>query len=67
MKAELKIEGLKCGHCVNAVSTILNETDGVLNSSVALPDSAKIEFDEKKVSLDDIIKLINDSDIYKVV
>ncbi|MCB9361598.1 MAG: heavy-metal-associated domain-containing protein [Flavobacteriales bacterium] len=67
MKIELKIEGLSCGHCVNAVTTILKETEGVESAIVSLPDSAFIEFDESKVSVDDLKKAINDSEIYKAV
>jgi copper chaperone len=65
MKATLKIEGLSCGHCVNAVSTILKETKGVLNYQVSLPNNAEIEFDENLISLEAIKKEINDSEIYK--
>jgi copper chaperone len=65
MKVALKIEGLSCGHCVNAVSTILKETKGVLNYQVSLPNNAEIEFDENLISLEAIKKEINDSEIYK--
>lgn len=65
MKATLKIEGLSCGHCVNAVSTILKDTKGVLSYQVSLPNNAEIEFDENLVSLEQIKKEINDSEIYK--
>ena len=67
MRVELKIEGLSCGHCVNAVTTILNETDGVESAIVSLPDSAFVEFDENKTSIDNLKKAINDSEIYKVL
>jgi copper chaperone len=67
MKVELKIEGLSCGHCVNAVTTILEETRGVESAIVSLPDSAFVEFDGKTVSIDDLKKAINDSEIYKAV
>ena len=67
MKATLKIEGLSCGHCVNAVSTILKETKGVLNYQVSLPNNAEIEFDENLISLEAIKKEINDSEIYKAI
>ena len=67
MKVELKIEGLSCGHCVNAVTTILEETRGVESAIVSFPDSAFVEFDGKTVSIDDLKKAINDSEIYKAV
>jgi copper chaperone len=67
MKAELKIEGLSCGHCVNAVSTILVDLKGVQNYTVNLPSQAIVEFDEKVISLEKIKQAINDSEIYKAI
>lgn len=67
MKIELKIEGLSCGHCVNAVTTILKEIKGVESVIVSLSGSAFVEFDEKTVSIDDLKKAINDSEIYKTL
>lgn len=67
MQTELKIEGLSCGHCVNAVSTILGALNGVQNYSVNLPNQAIIEFDEKVISLEKIKQAINDSEIYKTI
>lgn len=67
MKTEIKIEGLSCGHCVNAVSTILNNTEGVEKYEVSLPNLAVVEFDENKVSLEKIKQEINDSEIYKAI
>lgn len=65
MQTELKIEGLSCGHCVNAVSNILRDLKGVVSYSVSLPDKAVVEFDENLISLETIKKEINDSEIYK--
>lgn len=65
MTVELKIEGLSCGHCVNAVKTILTELDGVAFAEVKLPDVAHIEFDEQKLTLETIKTAINNSEIYK--
>ncbi len=67
MKTEIKIEGLSCGHCVNAVSTILKNTEGVEKYEVSLPNLAVVEFDENKVSLEKIKQEINDSEIYKAI
>ena len=67
METNLKIEGLSCGHCVNAVDTILKELNGVNNATVSLPDNADISFDENKVSLEEIKQAINDSEIYKAL
>jgi copper chaperone len=67
MEAELKVEGLSCGHCVNAVDNILRDIDGVQSAEVSLPDNARVTFDESIVSLDQLKKAINDSEIYKVL
>jgi len=67
MKAEIKIEGLSCGHCVHAVSTILADLEGVQNYTVNLPSQAIVEFDEKVISLEKIKQAINDSEIYKAI
>lgn len=66
MTTELKIEGLSCSHCVNAVTTILKELDGVTNAEVSLPDTAKVDFDENRISLEEIKTAVNESEIYKV-
>ncbi|HLU85725.1 MAG TPA: cation transporter [Vicingaceae bacterium] len=65
MTTELKIEGLSCSHCVNAVTTILKELDGVTNAEVNLPDTAKVDFDENRISLEEIKTAVNESEIYK--
>jgi copper chaperone len=67
MKSELTIEGLSCGHCVNAVTTILKETKGVINAEVSLPNSASVEFNENEVAVEELKKAINDSEIYKAL
>ncbi|MGE0562297.1 MAG: cation transporter [Flavobacteriales bacterium] len=67
MKTEIKIEGLSCGHCVNAVSTILKNIEGIDNYEVMFPNIAVVEFDENKVSLEKIKQEINDSEIYKAI
>lgn len=65
MTTELKIEGLSCSHCVNAVTTILKELDGVTKAEVSLPDTAKVDFDENRISLEEIKTAVNESEIYK--
>ncbi len=67
MEINLKIEGLSCGHCVNAVNNLLKEIEGINNVAVSLPDNAIISFDENKVTLAEIKKIINDSEIYKAL
>ena len=67
MKTELKIEGLSCGHCVNAVETLLKSIKGVRSTEVSLPNNAKVAFDENVVSIEQLKQAINNSDAYKIV
>lgn len=64
---DIKIEGLSCEHCVNAVNNILKGIDGVQATKVSLPDNANVTFDNNKVTIDELKKAINDSEIYKTV
>ena len=64
---ELKVEGMTCGHCVSSVERILKENENVISTVVTLPDNAKIGYDETKISIAEIKKIINNSGIYKTV
>ncbi len=58
---------MTCGHCVGAVQKLINEVDGVKSFEISLPDNLTVVFDETKAKLEDFKKIINDSDIYKVL
>lgn len=61
MKELLKVEGMSCKNCVNAVETNLNELSGVSTVAVTLDaGEVSVEFDEAKVSLDQIKETIED-------
>lgn len=46
MKTELKIEGMSCSHCVNAVKSALAAIEGVTSVDVTLdPGHATLEHD----------------------
>jgi len=56
MRAKIKVDGMSCGHCVMRVKSALMR-DGVVNAEVSLESGlAIVEFDEKKVSLDELIE-----------
>lgn len=60
-KAVLKVEGMSCSHCENAIKKSLGALSGV--SSVTVDLKAKtvtVEYDYAKVSLDDIKNEIED-------
>lgn len=65
IKKELKVEGMSCGHCTAAVQRLLNAVEGVQSATANLPSDVLIEFDENKISIEDLKKRINDSEIYK--
>ena len=55
----LTIEGMSCGHCVNAVSGALRQLAGVSVEQVAI-GSAMVSYDPAKTSVDQIIDAVND-------
>jgi copper chaperone CopZ len=67
MEAVLKIQGLSCSHCTNAVNQLLKEIDGVTVARISLPDTAEITIDESKVTLEVLKEAINDTELYKVI
>jgi copper chaperone len=64
MNITLKIDGMSCNHCVMAVQKNLSRID-LIKFDVKI-GSAKVEFDEKKISEEVIIKAIEDAG-YQVI
>ena len=64
MEKEFKIEGMSCGHCIMAVEKELNKLN-LIKKYVEI-GSAKVEFDQHKVSEENIIKAIKSAG-YNVV
>ncbi|WP_102345113.1 copper chaperone CopZ [Bacillus sp. Marseille-P3661] len=60
MKTEtLTVEGMSCGHCVNAVESSLKEI-GVVAKVDLGAKTVTVSYDESKVSLDKIKETIDD-------
>jgi len=60
-KVTLKIKGIHCAGCIKAIQSYLSDIDGISKCEVNLAnESASIEFDQSKVSIDDIEKAIED-------
>jgi copper chaperone len=57
---EYKITGMSCGHCVMSLKKELGKVEGlnVLNVEIG---SAKVEYDEAKVSEADIINAVEEA------
>lgn len=62
---ELKIEGMSCNHCVMAVKKELSKLENVKVEDVQI-GSAKVQFDENKVSEKELSAAIEEAG-YKVL
>jgi copper chaperone len=52
-KLTLKVTGMSCGHCENAVNTALSSLEGVQKVVVSLAaGTVDVEFDPSKTSVD---------------
>lgn len=57
----IKIKGMGCQNCVNAVSESLKELEGISKVNVSLEkESAEVEFDESKINVDKMIETIKE-------
>ena len=57
----IKIKGMGCQNCVNAVSESLRELEGVGKVNVSLEkELAEVEYDESKVNADKMIEAIKE-------
>ncbi|MDM5229565.1 cation transporter [Cytobacillus sp. NJ13] len=60
-KVSLKVVGMTCSHCEEAVKNALLSIDGVASVAIALHDEhADIEYDSKKADKENLIKAIED-------
>jgi copper ion binding protein len=55
----LEIDGMSCGHCVQAVTEALQRVDGVQVEHVAI-GTATVRYDPAKASVDQITDAVND-------
>ncbi len=56
----LTIEGMSCGHCVMHVRKELGKVTGLTNESVEI-GKARVQFDEAKVTPDQVSKAIEEA------
>ncbi|HWO96267.1 MAG TPA: copper chaperone CopZ [Bacillus sp. (in: firmicutes)] len=57
----LTVQGMSCGHCVKAIEGSVGELNGVSKVAVNLSEGkVDVEFDESKVSLEQIKETIDD-------
>ncbi|WP_408634116.1 copper chaperone CopZ [Planococcus lenghuensis] len=61
MNETLKVQGMSCGHCVNAVETSVGELQGVSNVKVDLDKGeVAVAYDNSTTSLAEIKETIED-------
>lgn len=66
-KAFLEIEGMHCGNCQRYITNLLADTEGVLESIVDFKEgTAEITFTPQVIDLEEVVKLINQTESYKV-
>ena len=57
----IKIKGMGCQNCVNAVTESLTELEGISKVNVSLEkELAEVEFDESKINADKMIATIKE-------
>lgn len=57
----LKVSGMTCGHCVQAVEKALRNQAGVRNASVQLEaGAAEVEYEEREVAPEQLIAAIEE-------
>lgn len=57
----LKVEGMSCSHCVNAVTKAVTALAGVSGVNVDLEGkTVTVDYEEEKVSLENIAEAIED-------
>jgi copper chaperone len=62
---ELKIEGMGCHHCVISVQKELEKLDGLKVNKVRI-GTAKVEYDDSKITKEEIARAIENAG-YKLV
>ena len=61
MKITINIDGMSCMHCVASVNNALQDLDGVNSVEVSLEQkNAVVEFDDTKLSAEDLINTVED-------
>ena len=56
----LRIEGMSCGHCLNAVNQALHAIPGVEVESVQI-GKAQVKYDEAKTNSDAIVEAVDEA------
>lgn len=58
-KVQLNLMGMTCASCANSIDKVLNRQEGMIKASVNLAnDTASVEFDESKITIEKIIEAV---------
>jgi copper chaperone CopZ len=61
----IKVTGMTCGHCQKFVSNTIKDLPGVSEVEVMLDGAAaKVVYDDQKVTKEQIIKAVNNTQTY---
>ena len=64
----LKVDGMTCNMCPLTIKTALRKLDGVVDAEVSFKDKeAKVVYEEGEVTVDEIVKAIENAGNYKVI
>ena len=65
-EVKLKVDGMTCSMCPLTIKTALKKLDGVTDADVSYRDrEAKVRYEEGKVTVDEIVKAIENAGNYK--
>ncbi|MFP4108593.1 MAG: heavy-metal-associated domain-containing protein [Desulfonatronovibrio sp.] len=62
----IKIQGMSCRHCVQAVTNVLSDMDGITNVKVSLENNEAVFDSSEEVDMDRVKQAIQEAG-YKVV
>lgn len=58
---ELKVDGMTCGHCVQAVTRALQQVEGVKTAQVDLnAGRARVEYDESRTDPQELVGAVSE-------
>lgn len=64
-KTEITVTGMSCGHCERSVKDAISELDGITGVNITLATGkTEVEFDDAKVSVQQIKNAVNETGIY---
>ena len=61
VKETYPVLGISCASCIRNIETVLSKTEGIISANVNLAsEKATIEYDDEKIDLEKIEKIVKD-------